>query len=67
MELRPGTTQTFELGCNRAFTSYRNPNVEGPLNTYACGDEEPGRASFSLLAWLVDVASRFDLIDGCDG
>lgn len=50
MELRPGTTQTFELGCNRAFTSYRNPNVEGPLNTYACGDEEPGRASFSLLA-----------------
>ena len=49
LRLRPGATQTFELGCNRAFTAYRNPAVKdrggGPNNTYACNDADPGRVS----------------------
>ncbi|CDZ98792.1 hypothetical protein [Phaffia rhodozyma] len=41
MELTPGKTETFELSCNRAFTSYRSPTDTGDLPEYACTGEGP--------------------------
>jgi hypothetical protein len=36
LELPAGESVTFELQCNRAFTSYRDPNIKRPLAEYAC-------------------------------
>ena len=36
MVLESGSNYTGELGCNRAWTTMRNPAMTGPLNYYAC-------------------------------
>lgn len=56
MELEAGSTVTFELGCNRAFTTYRPPEWSykyKPLMTHCCEvskrSERPQVASSPLL------------------